>query len=354
MMPQVWRPTLRIAAIETAIAVLVAGPWPAIAMPVGPSEVTGGSSVADVRPSARPPTPPTRSDFDGDGYADLAVSGTDVTIDAGPYPGVVLILRGSPAGLTTAGVQRWTAANFGYEDEQFGVSLAAGDFDGDGYGDLAVGSGLLSTVGGFGGNAGAVRIIYGSSRGLSQARSQQWSQSSPGIRGGSELGDGFGSALAAADFGRGGQDDLAIGVAGEGARSGAVNVLYGSRTGLTAAGNQRWTQAGRGVPGKRGAGEQFGLSLAAGHLAGGSRADLAIGVPGDRVGGATGAGSVNVLFGSAAGLTSRGAELWNQGSRGIKGLAETGDRFGQSVAVGHFRGRRTADLAVGAPEENSG
>ena len=44
------------------------------------------------------------------------------------------------------------------------------------------------------------------------------------------------------DFNGDGRADLAIGVIGDGHRfAGAVNVLYGSATGLTAAGDQLWT-----------------------------------------------------------------------------------------------------------------
>ena len=77
-------------------------------------------------------------------------------------------------------------------------------------------------------------------------------------------------------------------------------------------------------------------------------------MPTDRVGGRDEAGSVNVLRGSAAGLTSRGAQLWNQRTAGIKGTPEEGDWFGWSLAAGHFSGRRSADLAIGVFGENGG
>src|SRR4051812_4533415 len=50
--------------------------------------------------------------------------------------------------------------------------------------------------------------------------------------------------------------------------------------------------------------------------------DLAIGVPSDDVGGVVDAGQVNVLRGSAGGLTAAGAQLWNQDSPGVPGTAE--------------------------------
>jgi hypothetical protein len=299
------------------------------------------------------------SDFDGDGYADLAAS-AEIWADGGGesvFPGVVFVLYGSAGGLTRTGMQRWTAADFvaGDQDEFFGEALAVGDFDGDGYSDLAVGSAEVPFGDVSQSNAGRVRIVYGSSSGLTRERSQLWSQDTPGVRGKAEAEDGFGSVLVAADFGRGDQDDLAIGVGGENGSSGAVAVVYGSTTGLGVAANQLWTQASRGVPGKRTrAQEGFGLSLAAAPFSGGAHADLAVGVPCDRVGGRDEAGSVNVLRGSAAGLTSKGAQLWNQQMAGIKGTPEQGDWFGWSLVAGHFAGRRSADLAVGVSGENEG
>ena len=106
------------------------------------------------------------------------------------------------------------------------------------------------------------------------------------------------------DFNGDGRADLAIGVIGEGHEfAGAVNVLYGSATGLTAAGDQLWTLDTPGVKGSisRGWGEYFGRALASGDFDRDGYADLAIGVPGDKEG-ETGphTGGVNVLYGSAA------------------------------------------------------
>ena len=42
-------------------------------------------------------------------------------------------------------------------------------------------------------------------------------------------------------------------------------------------------------------------------------------VPEEDVGGASDAGAVNVLFGSAAGLTAAGSQIWHQDSAGVPG-----------------------------------
>ncbi len=73
----------------------------------------------------------------------------------------------------------------------FGGSLASGDYDGDGKDDFAVGvSG--EDIGAIG-DAGAVSVLYGSASGLTTAGDQLWHQSAPGVLGGSETGDVFGS-----------------------------------------------------------------------------------------------------------------------------------------------------------------
>lgn len=66
--------------------------------------------------------------------------------------------------------------------------------------------------------------------------------------------------------------------------AGAVNVLYASAGGLTAAGNQLWSQDIPGVAGVTQPRDLFGSALAAGDFNADGRAELAIGVPGETLG----------------------------------------------------------------------
>jgi hypothetical protein len=95
-------------------------------------------------------------------------------------------------------------------------------------------------------DSGAIGVIYGSSAGLSATGSQVWHQDSPDIEDDSEGSDFFGISLAAANFGKGSQADLAVGVPNEdlGANTdaGAVNVIYGTTNGLMATDDQFWHQ----------------------------------------------------------------------------------------------------------------
>ena len=115
-----------------------------------------------------------------------------------------------------------------------------------------------------------------------------------------------------ADFNHDGADDLAIGAPRESVgglvAAGAVHVLYGSARGLTGAGSQVLTQDSPGVPGTAESGDTFGAALAAGDFDHDGFADLAVGVELEVAGGAEGdVGGVNVLYGSAGGLTGSAA-----------------------------------------------
>jgi len=169
-------------------------------------------------------------------------------------------MRRAMIGCTVLSMTFWTmgvagsgaAAPAGFAASAGGSSVRA-DFDGDGFADLAVG------VPGEDRERGAVNVIYGSARGLT-AVDQYWTQGTPGIK--SAGGWSFGFALAAANFGKSAHADLAVGL--ESAAGGAVNVLYGSLYGLTAAGGQYWTPDTPGIKGKAEGSDRFGSAFAAG------------------------------------------------------------------------------------------
>src|SRR6266508_2904720 len=157
-----------------------------------------------------------------------------------------------------------------------------------------------------------------------------------------------------ADFHNDGAADLAVGVPFENVGSivaaGAVNVLYGSATGLTTIGSQFFTQDTPGIPNNAEQGDVFGFALAAGDFNADTFADLAVGAPGESVGSIVAAGAVNVLYGSPTGLTTIGSQFFTQ----VAGAVETDDEFGCELAAGDFNHDTFADLAAGAPFENVG
>jgi hypothetical protein len=161
-----------------------------------------------------------------------------------------------------------------------------------------------------------------------------------------------------ADFNNDGFADLAVGAPFEAVGSiidgGAVNVLYGTSTGLTGTGSQLFTQDSPGVGSAAEEGDLFGLALATGDFNQDGFADLAIGVPGENVGSIVDGGAVNVLYGSAGLLTGIGSQLFTQDSPGVGSAAETFDNFGSRLAAGDFNNDTFADLAIGAPLEAVG
>jgi hypothetical protein len=231
------------------------------------------------------------------------------------------------------------------------------DFNNDGFADLAVGADAETIGGNFA--AGAVNVLYGGAGGLSGTGSQVFYQGAGGgVAGTAQTRDSFGAALAGGDFDHDGIADLAVGVPGENAGgvsdSGAVQVLYGSPAGLTGSGSQLFSQATAGVAGNPEANDLFGSALAAGDFDADGVDDLAVGVRGEAIGALTGAGSLNVLYGSDGGLSAAGNQQFWQGNAGVVGSAEAGDAFGTAVSAGDFDHDGFADLAVGVSSEDIG
>lgn len=296
-------------------------------------------------------------DFDGDGYDDLAIGIPDEDIGAVVDAGGMMVMYGSTGGLTAAGTV-WNQEGAAETGDQYGKALAAGDFDNDGYDDLAVGipSEDLGSIG----NAGALEIYYGSSSGLTTRVSNDfWHQDRSGVADTADENDFFGSALTVGDFDNDGYADLAVGVPYEDVGStpyvdaGAVNVLYGSADGINSTGSDYWHQDTSGIGSIAEDNDRFGFALTAGDFDGDGYTDLAVGVPYEHWNDAD-TGIVQVLYGTAGGLTATGDQLWRQDTTGIEGGEEAGDRFGYALAAGDFDGDSYDDLAIGVPYESVG
>ena len=146
----------------------------------------------------------TAGDFNDDGKDDLAIGvpGEDLLGAAVTDAGAVNVLygRGPWAGLTALADQFWhqdlLPNNDGAEmHDRFGSALTAGDFNGDGKDDLAIGvpgEDIGECL-----DAGAVDAIYGQDPwvGLLPAGSQFWHQDRPGILDDAEQWDCFGQSL---------------------------------------------------------------------------------------------------------------------------------------------------------------
>lgn len=219
------------------------------------------------------------------------------------------------------------------------------DFDGDGFFDVALGGGVATVRNG---DNGVVLVVYGSPSGLNPERTQSWSETDFGGR----ITESFGDSLAVGDFDRDGRSDLAVGspeaaAGAAGGSAGAVRVIYGSATGLGRSRTQRWTQDSPGVSGRAEPNDRFGAALAAANFGHGPQHDLVIGVHGED----RDAGSINILYGAATGLSARHDQVWSQASPGIADHPEKEDAFGATLVAGRFRSSGYTDLAVGVYNE---
>ncbi|MEM1182295.1 MAG: FG-GAP repeat protein [Acidobacteriota bacterium] len=272
----------------------------------------------------------------------------------------VALLVASPVGaqLGSAGTQFWsqdsTGIGVGLEaGSEMGTAVAAGDFNCDGFDDLAAGMPLEDLV--QGDDAGRVLILWGGPDGITADGNVAWGQNSPVIEDQAETNDRFGSVLAAGDFDADGCDDLAVGVPREEisglSTAGAVNVIYGSPSGLTGDDDLFVTQFSGDLATSAEAGDFFGGALAVGDLNADGIDDLAVGSPGEDVGATEDAGMVHVMYGSMSGLQVTGTTALRRGVE-LTGPAQVDEELGAALAIGDFVGFSGDELAIGMPRSD--
>ncbi len=291
---------------------------------------------------------------------------------------VALLWAAVPAGSQTApcsaaNANHWCADEdtFGVPgiseaDDRFGTALAFGDFNGDGFDDLAVGSPSEDLLGAP--DAGLVHVFYSTGLGLGSAGSQFFGQSTiGGADEDAEAGDEFGFALAAGDFNDDGFDDLAVGSPGEDLPevaaadcsdtqcedAGGVHVLNGGPGGLDLAGAEFIDPGALNtdLPGFIGEGARMGASLAVGDVnatSGDGIEDLLVGAPQFSHPLLGAGGAVFYAFGALGGLGSGGGQFFD-----IPSISDCdgggGEQFGAALVAGDLDADLGDELAVGAP-----
>jgi hypothetical protein len=328
--------------------------------PAPVTQATTPAAVPHRRPPAYPTVPqlnPLRSDFNGDGWPDLAAAEPLRKVFSRDPTGAVRILYGGRNGLSDAFSQFFTHVTPGMptdegspdphgEGNDFGFSLASGDFDHDGFADLAIG-----------GVHDRFRLLYGGPAGLSTQRARMFRLAdvapTADVPGEGVTGENlFGWTFATGDFTGDGTDDLVVGAprAYVGRWIGGVALFRGTPAGLT-------PQAAQWIPGNA-AGlpiavetDGFGEVLAAADFDRDGRDDLAVGFRRDWLGQALFAGTVVILPGAAGELSVATAQVFHQDTPGVPDEAEIYDQFGNALAAGDITGDGYPDLAVSTLHE---
>ncbi|MGW1029995.1 FG-GAP repeat protein [Streptomyces sp. NPDC002577] len=344
-------------------------------------------------------------DLDADGYTDLVVGAPGERMDysSGSY-GSLTVLWGGADGLVSGGVEIDSplAASAFEAEKDFAKKVVVADLDGDGtpqlaalsrnklwvYDDLGgrtaptgakyseyfnayIAPNTL-TAGDFTGAGRAQLAVTGSKScdgttdcqhtgvytwGADRLDSVSLADPSAGASGENEAPT---VAAAAGDIDHDGYTDLVTGhIPASAATSGEysdaagfVHVRYGSAEGLGAQRTATLDQDTSGVPGANEPGDNFGASLAVGDVTGDGYADVAVGVPGETVGGVSQTGAAVLLKGTATGLTGTGAQAFHQATSGVPGAAEADDWFGSAVRVADIDGNGASDVAIAAKGED--
>ncbi|MET9566922.1 FG-GAP and VCBS repeat-containing protein [Streptomyces tauricus] len=174
----------------------------------------------------------------GTGIGDVNNDGFDDVVVGNYWSGdKAQIAFGSASGLSEERVQTFDQDLPGFpgveeEGDGIGSTVSVADVNGDGFGDIALG--IAGEDIGDITDAGSVALVPGSASGVTGAGTQTFHQDTAGIPGVAEDDDQFGASSALLDVDGDGHPDLAAGSQAENGWNGAVWVLRGTATGLTA------------------------------------------------------------------------------------------------------------------------
>lgn len=194
------------------------------------------------------------ADVNKDGYGDIVTGNfmeKSATEPNGGLGGAVTVTYGAAGGLSTRTPTKFTQDSAGVPStgkkfDFFGWSLSAGDVNGDGYADIAVGA-MQETIGSAK-HAGAVTILRGSASGLTGTGAKFYHENTTNVPGTSESYDHFGYAVALTDTDNNGRTELVASAADENTGDGAAWLFKSTTAGITATGSKTFTATTLGGP----------------------------------------------------------------------------------------------------------
>jgi hypothetical protein len=323
-------------------------------------------------------TSPQSGDFDGDGRADLAIG----------VPGreLVAVFYGGSGGLLHGRRDVVTSRGLGSDAGRYGHRLAAGDFDADGFSDLAVAAPGEETGTP---SSGAIELVFGSEDGLTTERASAIRRPDDGYSNfGSRLRTGHVNADRRLDLVEG-TPDRSDGTPGHitfcrGTKRGPIacrplddsgttsvavadvtgdgieDIVQGDHIEVPAGGGEirLWrggrrepvaeplaiTQEPEAIQGDDNVGDSFGFAVDAGDLDADGFADMVVGAPGEN----RGSGGFVVIRGSGnrTGYARTGGTKFNRTYPGVPGDPVPGEQLGRSLAIVRLPGDDRPDLAV--------
>lgn len=262
-------------------------------------------------------------DINGDGYADIVTGGSYQNVPGTPAaPGIARVFFGSATGIAPSSETDWQRAQ---ATDWFGhIVHGAGDVNGDGYADFAIGSPWADVSGT---DSGGVWFVQGAS-GFSVAGPGRLAGDGMWYPG-SHAGENFNGPTAFGDFNGDGYSDVVMtGDEASNARRGVAFVYHGGADGLA-------TTPARTLQGAA-AGDQLGFSGGAGDVNGDGYDDLLLGAVTASQGGVPNTGYARLYVGESSAIA-------------LFAGSPAGDYFGFSVAVvGDLNGDLLADIAISA------